>query len=860
MPSEIPKAGRGIGWAVRQLKKGIYWVLARIDSLLPQMLKGPSEGWITFVLLLLSVMVAVWSVGRAHWAPTSGLYPLAFGGVVVGLMLAKMRFRGLLLVITGLLVGICLSLCPLTSLVEGPTGLARYADVGIRLFTGGRVSAGSDLSFDTLLVSFLFLFTSWLAGFICSWSFFRKHNIWGAVLPSAIIMVTTVAILPVLGQRLLLYLYLFIVCLLMARLFTLERDHDWNQRSVQRRHVDSALLPKAFGFALAIVIITSLLPTPSAKIAPVAAVWDRITSPARAISEEFAGVARKMPAEDPILPHFFGHISPFRGSTTLREEPVLVVEGPSPIYLRARSYDVYTHDGWETGDTQMVSPGPSAEEEREPGSQKPRQVEVSVKVLFSLRAGEPVYLAGYPIDMSTDYQLEVLRPARYQISVSENETELAAEEENLPLDLREAVSRLREMRSASHGQLTQSDIRSALPEDVRLVSCEFGTEEVEMFTVERDVSIPPDTVSIRTVGPLSAGDSYQATVSVSTATKNDLLAAGTEYPGWVLDRYLQLPDTMSSRVVNLAQELTEDSATPYEKAVAICDYLRTLEYTVDIEAPPDGTDGVDYFLFEMREGYCQYFASAMTVLLRVSGVPSRMVVGYGPGEPVEQYGTGNITGNSGGASQDPEDTFVVRNSHAWSEAFFPGYGWIQFEPTPAYPLVVYRDASSLPQDAEGTDGIDDPAAEPDGTKTGTPWNIRLLGVPLGLSLFCALMWLGWRRLLGQVSEPRAAYTRIGYLAALGGLGPKENLTPQEYGCKLAASVPGMAAPLNQIVYAYVRASYSNHDLSSEDRSSIAKAWPQVRNHLLRHALHRAVSLKFRTKWSEFWTARCMSRV
>jgi hypothetical protein len=835
MPPEIPTA-RNTGRA-----------LGRIHSLLSRMPKRPSEGWMTFILLLLSVMVAVWSVGRTHWAPTAGLYALAFAGVIVGFLLAKMRLRGSVLAATGLLVGICLSLYYLSSLGEGLTGLARYANVGTRIFTWDRVSAGGDVGFDTLLAGFLFLFASWLAGFVCSWSFFRKHSIWGAVLPSGIVVVVTAAVVPLLAQRVLLYLYLFIVCLLMARLFVLEREHDWNQRSVRRHHLDS-VLPQAFGFALAIVVIASLLPTPSAKIASVASIWDGITSPATAISRQSSSVAPNTPAEDPVYGDFFGHTDSFGGSRTLQEKPILLVRAPFPVYLRARSYDVYTHKGWETGDTQFMSPELSAGEEMEPGFQKSQQVEVSVEVLFSLTTGEPIYLAGYPIDMSIDYQLEALLPARYQISFSENETETAAEDESLPLDLREAVSRLREMRAASHAKLTESDIMSALPGDVLVVSWESGVEGVEKATVERDIPVPPDTASVCTAGLVSAGNSYRATVGVSTATGNDLLAAGTEYPGWVLDRYLQLPDAMPSRVMDLAQNLTRDSATPYEKAVAICNYLRTLEYTLDMEAPPQGRDGVDYFLFEAKEGYCQYFASAMTVLLRASGVPSRMVVGYGPGEPLEQNSTGDITLNPHGASQDSEDTFVVRNSHAWSEVFFPAYGWINFEPTPAYPPVVYGEASSLPQDSEGVDGVDNPIVEPDGIDTGTPWNVRLLALPLGLGLFCAIVWLGWRRLLGQVSEPHVAYARIGYLAALSGLGPSENLTPQEYGRKLAAAVPRMAAALNQIVHTYVRASYSNHDLNSEDRSSIAKAWPQVRNHLLRHVLHRAASLQFRKKW------------
>jgi transglutaminase-like putative cysteine protease len=824
---------------LRQLKRGLYRILARIDSLPPQMLKGPSEGWLTFILLFFSVMVAAWTVGRTNWVPTAGLYSLALGGVLAGLVLAKARSRGSLLVVTGLLIGLGLSLYCLTSLVDGPTRLARYEEVAIRLFTFNRISAGGDLSFGMLLAGFLFLFASWLAGFICSWSFFRKHNIWGAVLPSGIVVVVTVAVLPLLGQRFLLYLYLFIVCLLMARMFLLERERDWNRRKVKRHHLDSALLPKIVGFALAIVIITSLLPTPPAKISPAAAVWNGITSPARPGE---SGGAPSGSDEDPAALHSFGHTDPFRGSITLEEEPVLLVRAPFSVYLRARTYDVYTHQGWETSDTQMMSPELSPMEEMQ-SFENSQQVEVSVTVLSPLTAGQPAYLAGYPTDMSLDYRLETLRPVRYEISLSGNETELAAEQENLPLDLREMVSRLIKMRSASQGRLTESEVWSALPEDVQLISHESGPDGAEKVTVERDVPIPPDTVSVRITDPVSVGNSYQATVAMSTATQNDLLTAGIEYPGWVQDRYLQLPGNMPSRVIELAQNLTSDSATPYEKAAAICDYLRSLEYTVDVQAPPNGSDGVDYFLFETKEGYCQYFASAMTVLLRASGVPSRMVVGYGPGQPVADNSTWDSADNSGGAAQDRENTFVVRNSHAWSEAFFPRYGWIQFEPTPAYPVVAHGGASIPPQDGGGTDGNDNPVVEPSDQEIGTPWNIVLVRVLLGLALFCTAMWEGWRRLLGQVSEPKVAYARIGYLAALSGLGPRENLTPQEYGCRLAATFPQVTASLNQIVCTYVRASYSNHGLSDEDRSNIAKAWPEVRNHLLRHALRRALSLK-----------------
>ena len=149
-----------------------------------------------------------------------------------------------------------------------------------------------------------------------------------------------------------------------------------------------------------------------------------------------------------------------------------------------------------------------------------------------------------------------------------------------------------------------------------------------------------------------------------------------------------------------------------------------------------------------------------------------------------------------------------------------------------------------------TEGGSDSTIEPDGGETGDPWNARLLGIPMGVALLAVVVWLGWRRLLGQVSEPRVAYSRIGYLAALGGMGPRENLTPQEFGRSLAAVVPEAAAALGVIVHTYMRVSYSRHDLNSEDRSVITKAWPQVRNHLLRRALHRAFPFGFRSKGSK----------
>ncbi|KAA8997133.1 transglutaminase domain-containing protein [Paenibacillus spiritus] len=145
-------------------------------------------------------------------------------------------------------------------------------------------------------------------------------------------------------------------------------------------------------------------------------------------------------------------------------------------------------------------------------------------------------------------------------------------------------------------------------------------------------------------------------------------------------RELQLPGELPDRVRKLARQLTASAATRYDAAVAVRDYLRhTYAYTLNTRIPPADSDFVDDFLFTARRGYCVHFATAMTVLLRSAGIPARYTAGYGPGTPSEgQPGTVTVTD---------------ADSHAWVEVYFPGAGWVPFDPTPA--------ASGLPQAAAG---------------------------------------------------------------------------------------------------------------------------------------------------------------
>ena len=150
-----------------------------------------------------------------------------------------------------------------------------------------------------------------------------------------------------------------------------------------------------------------------------------------------------------------------------------------------------------------------------------------------------------------------------------------------------------------------------------------------------------------------------------------LAASGSEYPDDVRERYLQLPEGLDQRIAALARSTTARDVTPYDKAATLEDFLKTkYSYTLNLTGYP-GKDPLAHFLFETRAGHCEYFASAMTVMLRTLGIPAREVNGFLPGE-----------------YNDLGGDYIVRASdaHSWVEAYFPGNGWVVFDPTPAAPV------------------------------------------------------------------------------------------------------------------------------------------------------------------------------
>ena len=331
---------------------------------------------------------------------------------------------------------------------------------------------------------------------------------------------------------------------------------------------------------------------------------------------------------------------------------------------------------------------------------------------------------------------------------------------------------------------------------------------------------------------LQPNQRYTVQSWVPNVTVEELRTFEPTYEDWVTDRYLQLPDELPTQISLLAESLTLGAETPYEKAIIIREYLRTLEYSQDINAPPPGQDGLSHFLFAEKAGYSEYFGSAMTVMLRTVGVPSRLAVGYLPGEYDTEIGA-----------------YVVRGTdlHSWSEAYFPGYGWIPFEPTPnvepdapggpsgssaslvspdSFP-VVPDDITEFPFEDPGLVGDAEGEAlagqfDEEDESGGLLTNVNILNVLLytagilGAALLVGFLFLWWTA-LARPRTARRAYAQTVRLGRLAGINTRADETPAEYISRLATAMPRATWALYGVVQWYDHVLYGPDKQAPPDR-------------------------------------------
>lgn len=330
-------------------------------------------------------------------------------------------------------------------------------------------------------------------------------------------------------------------------------------------------------------------------------------------------------------------------------------------------------------------------------------------------------------------------------------------------------------------------------------------------------------------GAMPAGTSYTLTGSVSTATDTALRAAGTDYSAVVrratyLDRGRL--NGITPQVAQLAQKVAAGAANPYDQVKQIESYLRThYRYRLEVSLPT-GSSPIDYFLFSSREGYCEYFASAMGEMVRSLGIPVRLVNGYGPGVLDEKT---KLT------------TIRASDAHTWVEVYFPRYGWVAFEPTPDpnYPAIDHS-AQATPPAATPPARDPNPGQVPPGSSrqphpgVHAPSPLQLL--PFAGLLLAAAAIAGALRLLVGAAQPAdmaVPWRRLGWVARRTGVMRSETDTPLEFATRLSLAAPALAEDIRTLGHGYSYACYSRSGADLSPLESSLRAWEQVRSRLIR---------------------------
>lgn len=331
-------------------------------------------------------------------------------------------------------------------------------------------------------------------------------------------------------------------------------------------------------------------------------------------------------------------------------------------------------------------------------------------------------------------------------------------------------------------------------------------------------------------------------------TANRLRVASRSYDSEIQRIYLDVPKgSIGVEAQKILQTvLSQADNNPYDIAKTMESYLKdaaNFRYDTDVRDEAQercqGVSTVECFA-RIRAGYCQYYASTMAILLREAGIPTRLAQGFLPGQ-------------RGG-----DGTEVVRNSsaHAWVEVYFPGYGWVDFDPTGGSVSQLAPIASGPPETAtprpslnlvtdrpgfsEGTgpDRRSRPPGETPGSTAGPsgPAAGPFIVVGLALLLFAAgLVYLAWRR-GPRPLHPDRAWGSIGRWAARLGFGQRPSQTVYEYAGALGDVLPLARTELSTVAHAKVEIAYGHRDLGEDRLKAVAEATRRLRVRLLRLAL------------------------
>jgi transglutaminase-like putative cysteine protease len=807
----------------------------------------PKDGWIAAVLLVFNLVVVVWSVEQANWVATPNLVLLLLLATLTSLALYRVPVWSLILLPVGLGIGLSIVLWQLSNIKLDGIAVGGTNEVVERLILWWEAALMDSISIDSLPFGFALMSATWITGFLGAWLFLRYGNFWGVFVLGGIGLLSNLTFLPP-NSAFHLGFYLFTALILVARVQAIRRKQGWEQRSVKvDDHLAGLYLSDSFGLTILIIITAFLIPV-APKLTAANNAYEFMRQPLESIEDDFNRLFAGLPARRPLGFRIWDNVMALQGSIYPTTTQVLQVESQTEMYWKARTYSTYNGKGWYSEHTSTNPLGYKPEFTQNLNDLQREKITYKITPFYD---SSLMFTSHQLLNVDRDVMIETQSLPVFTIGPS-----VLEEGEPLPEYLQEAGLSLTKVIYENGPYVNDFQLGQSLPDQFRIEDVDReGGRLIEIRLIEA-LPATPEVLSVTSKhGKFESGDTYQVTSAISLAEPTQLRNATTNYPAWVSERYLQLPVDLPNRVRDLASTITSGLDNPYEKARAIENYLRTnYRYNLKITPPPFNADGIDHFLFTLGEGYSEYFASTMAVMLRTLDVPARLAVGYTTGDRVEE-----------------KPLFAVRDSHshAWLEVYFPKYGWIPFEPTPgqSLPEISQFEEQVLTTRSTGQ-GNFDPLEEECYNDTGDflsceegedasatselksnlgrdilsiwifPWAFAVLVTLVVISGTCYL--LLWRRFMTVPNDPIIAFRKMTALARLASAGPDVSQTPYQFGVQLRDVFPSQGASVSAIVAAYVRNRYGNKYPTASEKRLLAVAWRRLRLPMVKTIIKRRV--------------------
>ena len=773
------------------------------------------EDWLTFGLAMGAVLGVSLSLEASGWSrDMPELTLVGMLGLLFALLLARSGLPMLIAWPLAAVVGAAVVFWQTLEMV-GPGDLEQRVDaIYFRFETWFHLAFTGGISNDSLPFNVMVVGLTWLGVFLFGWSIFRWHNAWLGLIPGGVALFMSLLFIED-SLPIAIFLYVMFGFLLVMRTNLMAHMRRWRAQGVSYPPLISlTFFHYTLWAGLLLVAAAWIAPVgPFATPGPVNALAERLER----FGVHFVRLAGPLRVNKIIPVHDYTAVLPFQGSVELGERELLSVrlsdpfiEGP--IVLRGAVYEEYASGGWKAAPRSEVDV-PSALaglDSLNEGGSAGRIVPITVTVEAKSVVGTVLFTPGQPLYAGV--------PARAKLTQG-------------------SVRELNVIRSPDGGaSLSDEEVLALTPPGwTALYVRRAADDRVQGVAAVRSLAGLPDVLVLSPRQRLQKGESYTVLGFVRDIPPDELRTASTFYPDPIRSIYLQLPD-MPERVSQLARDVAGAEPAPYDRAKAVESYLR--QYPVDYAIPdtPPGQDTMDYFLFEAKRGYFDYHASAMVVMLRSIGVPSRLAVGF--------------VIDDGDFDRD-ESAYVVehQDAYAWVEVYFPGHGWVEFNPSPDRPadlrpgqksdeIIVpplsLEDLRNLPVSIGGFFPFGQLGGEAGAAPSESSGFGYTLWIVLALAAFLAAVAgsaaLGWRRSVAGLPYPQQLWEKTVRIASWAGQPPKPGQTPSGFARVLTRRFRGVR-DIDLLADAYNRSRFGRKDADAEERARLARIWTHLRGPL-----------------------------